>query len=207
MLLSPSSTLPPPASHCASTPAGRNSAHTSRMLLLHLFYFFKLQNLKFCKPKSVCIHSETVLDTPANLTENTHTYTHTHTHTHTHTQSDNAYYSQCVDSSVSTVTMLWAAKSTNHGEGKIFFPTKYPHCFLGAPSLLLSGHWGTLLLKKTGQGMRLTTHIHLVLMLSMSGAVLTLCHMPSRHAQGLQFYSCQYLGWHIDTHYWYTLYH
>jgi len=41
-VLSPSSILPPPSSHCVSIPAKKNPACLSEMLFFNLFYLFSL---------------------------------------------------------------------------------------------------------------------------------------------------------------------
>jgi hypothetical protein len=49
---------------------------------------------------------------------------------------------------------------------------------------LFNGYWRIFSQEQIIQGEKLTTHSHLVPNLKMSGAIFSLLHMPTQHAQG-----------------------
>jgi len=59
-----------------------------------------------------------------------------------------------------------------------FFTSKYSGWLWGLPTFLFSSYWG-LFSRLSHQGMKLITHIHLVLKFRMHGAISPLPYMPS----------------------------
>ena len=90
---------------------------------------------------------------------------------------------------ISTVKMLWAGCPRNHNltadRGKKFFSfPKCSDCLWSPSSLLFNGNKVFFTERQSGQGVKLTNHLHLVPRLRMTGDIPELPHMPSWQSQG-----------------------
>jgi len=93
--------------------------------------------------------------------------------------------------------MVWVS-GLSQGK-RIFSSQKHPDQLWGSPRLLFSGYVGAFLEVKQ-QGMKLTIHLHLVLMLRITGALLLL------HLYAYMMWTCKKLNFTVvETNVHYSL--
>jgi hypothetical protein len=84
----------------------------------------------------------------------------------------------------------WVVTGSYTGRDKVIFSSQiHPDQFWGPPSLLFCDYWGSFL-AKSGRGVKLTTHLHLVPRLLMTGAITLLPLLAFMTWTGTNLFLC-----------------